>query len=295
MRAGAVAQQQPGFVPHLRSREIQRPPVADAFARGDDAPLLGLSGEMPGEIDRHARTPMAGHAAPQAGERAHIVPAASAKTPPCRMLERLRCCGMISSEIFTKPSRHSSLLLPIKPWKSLGWVMVADVTQQRGLVNRNQTLTSCTAVSSSAKLGIWAVGAIFRPVSTLIWGALPCRWVTSTARMTSKYFASSSTTPFSRAAIGAAIPVGQQHAQEGADHRAADHGAEHRRRVADMGHGADDAEHGRDDPQRRQPVRHAPAARGCCGGSQPSSSSIRGVNRSSIWCGSSAFMPTIRK
>ena len=64
----------------------------------------------------------------------------------------------------------------------------------------------CTAASSSWKLGMCWLGAILRPVSTLTCGALPCRWATSTARITSKYLLSSSTTPFSRPAKGAATP-----------------------------------------------------------------------------------------
>ena len=50
------------------------------------------------------------------------------------------------------------------------------------------------------------VGALLRPVSTATCGALPCRWATLTARITSYYLASSSTTPLSRAALGAILP-----------------------------------------------------------------------------------------
>ena len=50
---------------------------------------------------------------------------------------------------------------------------------------RQAICRSCSAASSSWKLGIRAVGAILRPVSTATCGALPCRWATSTARMTS--------------------------------------------------------------------------------------------------------------
>ena len=45
--------------------------------------------------------------------------------------------------------------------------------------------------------------------------------------------------------------VGQQHAQEGPHQRAADHGAEHRRRLVDVRHRLDHAQHRRDDPERR--------------------------------------------
>ena len=53
---------------------------------------------------------------------------------------------------------------------------------------------------------MYCVGAILRPVSTLTCGALPCRWATSTARITSSYFASSSTTAFIRLANGPTMP-----------------------------------------------------------------------------------------
>ena len=56
--------------------------------------------------------------------------------------------------------------------------------------------------------------------------------------------------------------IGQQHAEEGADQRAADHLAEHRRRLVDRRHGLDHAEHGRDDAERGQRIRHASAWRG---------------------------------
>jgi len=48
--------------------------------------------------------------------------------------------------------------------------------------------------------------------------------------------------------------VGQQHAQEGADQRAANQMAEHGGRLGDRPHGVDDAEDGRDDAERRQCV-----------------------------------------
>ena len=43
----------------------------------------------------------------------------------------------------------------------------------------------CSASSSSWKLGMNSLGTILRPVSTLTCGALPCRWATSTALVTS--------------------------------------------------------------------------------------------------------------
>jgi hypothetical protein len=57
--------------------------------------------------------------------------------------------------------------------------------------NAQLACTDCTASSSSTKLGMCSFGTILRPVSTLTCGALLCRCVTSTARMTSKYFDSS--------------------------------------------------------------------------------------------------------
>ncbi len=51
--------------------------------------------------------------------------------------------------------------------------------------------------------------------------------------------------------------IGQQHAEERADQRAADHLAEHGRRLVDVRHGLDHAEHRGDDAERRQPVGHA--------------------------------------
>src|SRR6185437_4614239 len=76
----------------------------------------------------------------------------------------------------------------------------------KGYGARHYICTACTASSSSWKLGICSFGTILRPDSTLTCGALPCRWVTSTARITSKYFASSSMTPFSLVAQGPTIP-----------------------------------------------------------------------------------------
>ena len=50
--------------------------------------------------------------------------------------------------------------------------------------------------------------------------------------------------------------VGQQHAEEGADQRAADHRAEHFDRLVDRAHCLDDAEHGGDDADCGQAVGH---------------------------------------
>ena len=54
--------------------------------------------------------------------------------------------------------------------------------------------------------------------------------------------------------------IGQEHAQEGADQRRADHAAQHFRRFADRAHGLDDAQHGGDDAQRGQAVGHGCSA-----------------------------------
>ena len=48
--------------------------------------------------------------------------------------------------------------------------------------------------------------------------------------------------------------VGEQHAEEGADQRAADQLAEHLGRLGDRAHRLDDAEHGGDDAERRRAV-----------------------------------------
>ena len=45
--------------------------------------------------------------------------------------------------------------------------------------------TDCTASSNSRNVGMCSLGTILRPDSTLTCGALPCRWVTRTARITS--------------------------------------------------------------------------------------------------------------
>ncbi len=45
--------------------------------------------------------------------------------------------------------------------------------------------TDCTASSNSRNVGMCSLGTILRPDSTLTCGALPCRWVISTARITS--------------------------------------------------------------------------------------------------------------
>ena len=99
-------------------------------------------------------------------------------------------------------------------------------------------------------------GTILRPVSTLTCGALPCRCATSTARITSRYFALLLDDALQPRGERADHAIGQQHAQKRAGQRAADHRAEHGRRLVDMRHGLDHAEHRGDDAQRRQRIGH---------------------------------------
>lgn len=57
--------------------------------------------------------------------------------------------------------------------------------RRRGAVVNQAICRFCSASSSSWNEGMCSVGAILRPVSTETCGALPCRWATSTARITS--------------------------------------------------------------------------------------------------------------
>ena len=99
--------------------------------------------------------------------------------------------------------------------KPLTMARLSEVLNRWGQVPRGDAIIAwhgqpiCNAwsvPSMSAKLGMCWLGAILRPVSTLTCGALPCRCATSTARITSMYFASSRMIPLSRAAHGATMP-----------------------------------------------------------------------------------------